>query len=61
MNGQIADMVGGVVETVGEEPEPESEGILDQHDEEEELTKVSSFNWNSPEPLVLVSAAIPES
>lgn len=41
LSGQMADMVIGVVETVGEEPEPESEGIPEQHeDEEEELTKV---------------------
>ena len=42
LSGQMAEMVGGVVETVGEEPEPESEGIPEQHEEEEEeLTKVS--------------------
>lgn len=78
LSGQMGEMVGGVVETVGEEPEPGSEGIPEQHEEEEEeLTKVSylynllaqkfdhklpdtksSFNWNSPNPLVLVSAAI---
>lgn len=41
LSGQMGDMVGGVVETVGEEPEPESEDIAEQHeDEEEELTKV---------------------
>ncbi len=38
----MAEMVGGVVETVGEEPEPESEDLPEQHEEEEEeLTKVS--------------------
>lgn len=42
LSGQMAEMVGGVVETVGEEPEPESGGIPEQHEEEEEeLTKVS--------------------
>lgn len=42
LSGQMADIVGGVVETVGEEPEPESEDIPEQHEEEEEeLTKVS--------------------
>lgn len=42
LNAQMADMVGGVVETVGEEPEPESEDFPEQHEEEEEeLTKVS--------------------
>lgn len=41
LSGQMTDMVIGVVETVGEEPEPESEGIPEQHeDKEEELTKV---------------------
>lgn len=38
----MAEMVGGVVETVGEEPEPESEDLPEPHEEEEEeLTKVS--------------------
>uniref|UniRef100_A0A3B5AEF9 Uncharacterized LOC103356845 n=1 Tax=Stegastes partitus TaxID=144197 RepID=A0A3B5AEF9_9TELE len=42
LSAQMAEMVGGVVETVGEEPEPESEGIPEQHEEEEEdLTKVT--------------------
>lgn len=42
LSGQMAEMVGGAVETVGEEPEAESEGIPEQHEEEEEeLTKVS--------------------
>lgn len=42
LSAQMADMVGGVVETVGEEPEPESEEIPEQHEEEEEeLTRVS--------------------
>ncbi len=54
----MAEMVGGVVETVGEEPEPESEGIPEQHEEEEEeLTKVSylynlfaqKFDYKLPE------------
>lgn len=47
LSGQMADMVVGVVETVGEEPEPESEGIPEQHEvEEEELTKVN-YLYNS--------------
>lgn len=42
LSGQMAEMVGGVVETVGEEPEPESEDLPEPHEEEEEeLTKVS--------------------
>lgn len=42
LSAQMADMVGGVVETVGEEPEPESEEIPEQQEaEEEELTRVS--------------------
>lgn len=44
LSGQMAEMVGGLVETVGEEPEPESEGIPEQHEEEEELTKASYLN-----------------
>lgn len=61
LSGQMAEMVGGVVETVGEEPEPESEGIPEQHEEEEEeLTKVShqchllthKFDYNPPKNQV---------
>lgn len=44
LSGQMAEMVGGLVETVGEEPEPESEGTTEQHGEEEELTRVSNLN-----------------
>ncbi len=60
LSGQMAEMVGGVVETVGEEPEPESEGIPEQHEEEEEeLTKVGhrwhlsaqKFDYNSPKKV----------
>lgn len=41
----MAEMVGGVVETVGEEPEPESEDFPEQHEEEEEeVTKVSHLS-----------------
>lgn len=37
----MAELVGGVVETVGEETEPESEDLPEHHEEdEEELTKV---------------------
>lgn len=47
LSGQMADMVMGVVETVGEEPEPE--GIPEQHeDEEEELTKVTFSRLKDP-------------
>ncbi|XP_039675375.1 protein FAM131B-like isoform X2 [Perca fluviatilis] len=61
MNGQIADMVGGGVETVGEEPEPESEGILDQHDDEEELTKVEEVTLTlEPEPCSLTPSPLRE-
>ena len=62
LSGQMGDMVGGVVETVGEEPEPESEDIAEQHEEEEEeLTKVcvtsikSSFYQNN----CLLNASFP--
>lgn len=41
LSGQLGELVGGVVETVGEEPEPESEDLPVHHEEEEEeLTKV---------------------
>ncbi|KAF7653183.1 hypothetical protein LDENG_00086440 [Lucifuga dentata] len=39
LSGQMAEMVGGVVETVGEETE--SEGFPEQQEEEEEVMKVS--------------------
>uniref|UniRef100_A0A3Q0R4L8 Family with sequence similarity 131 member B n=1 Tax=Amphilophus citrinellus TaxID=61819 RepID=A0A3Q0R4L8_AMPCI len=49
LNAHMAEMVGGVVETVGEEPEPESEDFPEQHEEEEEeLTKPCSL---TPSPL----------
>lgn len=64
LNAQMADMVGGVVETVGEEPEPESEDFPEQREEEEEeLTKVSWNNtlywkrWRIRKTLLLKTAA----
>ncbi|XP_059206401.1 uncharacterized protein fam131ba isoform X2 [Centropristis striata] len=55
MNGQMADMVTGVVETVGEEPEPESESLAEQREDgEEELTKVDDITLTlEPEPCSL--------
>ena len=42
LSAQMADMAGGLVETVGEEPEPESEGVPEQHGADEaELTRAS--------------------
>ncbi|CAJ1083066.1 uncharacterized protein LOC121524122 isoform X1 [Xyrichtys novacula] len=62
LSGQMAEMVGGVVETVGEEPEPESEGIPEQHDEEEEeLTKVEEVTLTlEPEPSSLTPSPLRE-
>ncbi|XP_054911017.1 uncharacterized protein LOC129375778 isoform X4 [Poeciliopsis prolifica] len=60
LSGQMLDMVGGVVETVGEEPEPESEGILEQH-EEEELTRVEEITLTlEPEPCSLTPSPLRE-
>lgn len=57
LSGQMAEMVGGVVETVGEEPEPESEGIPEQHEEEEEeLTKVG-YPYNQKQSLLSAGTA----
>ncbi|XP_029023656.1 uncharacterized protein LOC114866125 isoform X6 [Betta splendens] len=58
--GQMADMVVGVVETVGEEPEPE--GIPEQHeDEDEELTKVEEVTLTlEPEPCSLTPSPLRE-
>ncbi|XP_041665278.1 involucrin-like isoform X6 [Cheilinus undulatus] len=62
LSGQMAEMVGGVVETVGEEPEPESVGILEQHEEEEEeLTKVEEVTLTlEPEPCSLTPSPLRE-
>lgn len=57
----MAEMVGGLVETVGEEPEPESEGIPEQHEEEEELTKVEEVTLTlEPEPCSLTPSPLRE-
>ncbi|XP_073319727.1 uncharacterized protein [Pagrus major] len=62
LSGQMADMVGGVVETVGEEPEPESEDIPGQHEEEEEeLTKVDEVTFTlEPERFSLTPSPLRE-
>uniref|UniRef100_A0A3B5MLZ0 Family with sequence similarity 131 member Ba n=1 Tax=Xiphophorus couchianus TaxID=32473 RepID=A0A3B5MLZ0_9TELE len=61
LSGQMLDMVGGVVETVGEEPEPESEGFLEQHEEEEELTRVEEITLTlEPEPCSLTPSPLRE-
>ncbi|XP_034456931.1 uncharacterized protein LOC117771048 isoform X3 [Hippoglossus hippoglossus] len=61
LSGLMAELVGGLVETVGEEPELESEDFMEQHEEEEEeeLTKVEGVTLTlepasyslSPSPL----------
>ncbi|XP_047461786.1 uncharacterized protein LOC125020478 isoform X2 [Mugil cephalus] len=59
LNAHMAEMVGGgVVETVGEE----SEGILEQHEEEEEdLTKVEEVTLTlEPEPCSLTPSPLRE-
>ncbi|CAK6978416.1 uncharacterized protein LOC122969909 isoform X1, partial [Scomber scombrus] len=61
LSGQMADMVGGLVETVGEEPELESEGTTEQHEEEEELTKVEEVTLTlEPEPYSLTPSPLRE-
>ncbi|XP_043993590.1 uncharacterized protein LOC122843130 isoform X3 [Gambusia affinis] len=61
LSAQMLDMVGGVVETVGEEPEPESDGILEQHEEEEELTRVEEITLTlEPEPCSLTPSPLRE-
>ncbi|KAL3043539.1 uncharacterized protein LOC117545358 isoform X3 [Gymnodraco acuticeps] len=62
LNGQMVDMIGGV-ETVGEEPEPESEDTPEQHEEEEEeeLTKVEEVTLIlEPEPCSLTPSPLKE-
>lgn len=41
LNSQMVDMVGGMVDMVGEEPEPKSGGIPEHEEEDEEYTRVS--------------------
>ncbi|XP_051245610.1 uncharacterized protein LOC127357431 isoform X2 [Dicentrarchus labrax] len=62
LSGQMTEMVGGVVETVGEEPEPESEDIPEQHEEEEEeLTKVEEVTLTlEPEPCSFTPSPLRE-
>ncbi|XP_041867560.1 uncharacterized protein LOC121656570 isoform X3 [Melanotaenia boesemani] len=61
LSAQMADMAGGLVETVGEEPEPESEGIPEQHEEEEELTRVEEVTLTlEPEPCSLTPSPLRE-
>ncbi|KAM9385880.1 uncharacterized protein KZ484_007467 [Pholidichthys leucotaenia] len=61
INAQMAEMIGGMVETVGEEPEPESEDFQDQHEEEEELTKVEEVTLTlEPEPCSLTPSPLRE-
>lgn len=62
LGGQMAEMVGAMVETVGEEPELESEGFMEQHDEdEEELTRVEEVTLTlEPEPCSLTPSPLRE-
>ncbi|XP_047239631.1 uncharacterized protein LOC124879245 isoform X3 [Girardinichthys multiradiatus] len=62
LSAQMLDLVGGVVETVGEEPELESEEILEQHEEEEEeLSKVEEVTLTlEPEPCSLTPSPLRE-
>lgn len=61
LSAQMLDMVGGFVETVGEEPELESEGIFEQHEEEEELTRVDEITLTlEPEPCSLTPSPLKE-
>lgn len=41
LSGQMAEIMGGMVETFGEEPQYNTEIYLQQYEEEEELTKVT--------------------
>uniref|UniRef100_A0A3B4AP45 Uncharacterized protein n=1 Tax=Periophthalmus magnuspinnatus TaxID=409849 RepID=A0A3B4AP45_9GOBI len=61
LSGQMVDLVGGMVETVGEEPEPESEGFTEPHEEDEELTKVEEVTLAlEPEPCSLTPSPLRE-
>ncbi|XP_072226565.1 uncharacterized protein [Leuresthes tenuis] len=62
LSAQMADMAGGLVETVGEEPEPESEGVPEQHGADEaELTRVEEVTLTlEPEPYSLTPSPLRE-
>ncbi|KAM8841391.1 uncharacterized protein AB9W97_001729 isoform 1-T1 [Spinachia spinachia] len=60
MNGQVVDMAGGLVETLGEEPELELDDAPDRYEEEEEeLTKVDEVTLTlEPEPCSLAPSPL---
>ncbi|XP_072304367.1 uncharacterized protein [Eucyclogobius newberryi] len=61
LGGQMVDLVGAMVETVGEEPELESEGLTEQLDEDEELTRVEEVTLTlEPEPCSLTPSPLRE-
>ncbi|XP_061822857.1 uncharacterized protein [Nerophis lumbriciformis] len=62
LSGQMAELVGGVVETVGEETEPDSLSNAELRDEEEEdLTKVEEVTLTlEPEPCPLTPSPLRE-
>ncbi|XP_072226562.1 uncharacterized protein [Leuresthes tenuis] len=62
LSAQMADMAGGLVETVGEEPEPESEGVPEQHGADEaELTRAKEVTLTlEPEPYSLTPSPLRE-
>nr|XP_057902697.1 uncharacterized protein LOC131101495 isoform X3 [Doryrhamphus excisus] len=62
LSGQMAELVGGVVETVGEEPEPDSLSNTEPRDEDEqELTKVEEVTLTlEPEPCPLTPSPLKE-
>ncbi|XP_020782674.2 uncharacterized protein LOC110162158 [Boleophthalmus pectinirostris] len=61
LSGQMVDLVGAMVETVGEEPEPESEGFTEQQEEDEELTRVEEVTLTlEPEPCSLTPSPLRE-
>lgn len=43
LSGQMAEIMGGVVETFGDEPQYNTEINPQQYEEEEELTKVTFY------------------
>ncbi|KAL6100223.1 uncharacterized protein ACO6RY_01877 [Pungitius sinensis] len=62
MNGQVLDMAGGLVGTLGEEPELELDDAPDRYEEEdEELTKVDEVTLTlEPEPYSLAPSPLRE-
>uniref|UniRef100_A0A3B3CBX6 Family with sequence similarity 131 member Ba n=1 Tax=Oryzias melastigma TaxID=30732 RepID=A0A3B3CBX6_ORYME len=61
LNSQMVDMVGGMVDMVGEEPDPKSGGIPEHEEEDEEYTRLEEVTLTlEPEPCSLTPSPLKE-